>query len=1062
MNEKQKADNSVWYLKERAKELECLYKIEELLLDPDAELAVVCRGIMKAMPPAWQHPDKCRIRISLNGDIYTSPDFLETPWALSVEIFVSGVTIGKIGVFYIDETPAEDFGPFLKHEAKLLETIAERLANFIGYQRMRRLFLERKASSGQPLTEKKNEWQILLELLRKTDRLLFFRISHKMLNHLCWIGVEKAQKLVQYYTEDDRGAEEEIDENRPFKKKSLLRPSDFLSDETFKFAADHLGADEISSFIQRWIQQEKLSFLLKAVINLNTPIAEVVEAINRYQRIAPEGAEIPNPTKSGVLATLIRRFFSEQLEFINIAKNYAEVSDFFDLVNHVIFMPDSYGKLGGKSAGLFLAAQVLKRCCKDKKLLSDFKVPKTWYITSDAILTFSNLNNFEEVIEQKYKEIYQVRIEYPNIVQTFKNASFPPEIIQGLSMALDDFKDSPLVVRSSSLLEDRMGSAFSGKYKSLFLANQGTKEARLDALLDAVAEVYASVFGPDPIEYRAERGLLDFHEEMGIMIQEVVGTRVGKYYLPAYAGVAFSKNEFRWSPRIKREDGLVRLVPGLGTRAVDRLSDDYPVLVSPGQPGLRVNVTPDEISRYSPHKTDVINLDDNSFETIDVLELLREMGSDYPAFDQVFSIIKDHHIQAATGIGFDFNPKDLVVTFDGLFTNTPFLGRMQMILKTLEDKLGTPVDIEFASDGRDFYLLQCRPQSQTDENKAVPIPRDIAQERIIFSANKFVSNGRVPDITHIVYVDPQRYSELQDRATMLAVGRAISKLNKLLPKRQFILIGPGRWGSRGDIKLGVNVTYSDINNTAVLIEVARKSGNYVPDLSFGTHFFQDLVEASIRYLPLYPDDPGIIFNENFLKLSPNLLPEILNEFTYLCDTIHLIDIPAVTDGRVLQILMNADLSEAVGILTQPKMANDPSESKRKSGSDMPSDSYWPWRLRMAEHIASQLDADRFGVKGFYLFGSTKTGAAGPGSDIDVLVHFIGTPDQEKILVAWLEAWSLCLDQINFLQTGYRSNGLLDFHIITDEDIARKTSWAVKIGAITDPARPLAMKKKPQI
>ena len=86
-----------------------------------------------------------------------------------------------------------------------------------------------------------------------------------------------------------------------------------------------------------------------------------------------------------------------------------------------------------------------------------------------------------------------------------------------------------------------------------------------------------------------------------------------------------------------------------------------------------------------------------------------------------------------------------------------------------------------------------------------------------------------------------------------------------------MLIGPGRWGSRGDIKLGVSVSYSDINNTAMLLEVARKRGNYVPDLSFGTHFFQDLVESDIKYLPLYPDDPGVVFNEAFLLGAPNLL-----------------------------------------------------------------------------------------------------------------------------------------------------------------------------------------------
>ena len=141
--------------------------------------------------------------------------------------------------------------------------------------------------------------------------------------------------------------------------------------------------------------------------------------------------------------------------------------------------------------------------------------------------------------------------------------------------------------------------------------------------MDAIAEVYASIFGPDPIEYRAERGLLDVHEEMGIMIQEVVGSRVGRYFLPTFAGVAFSNNEFRWSPRIRREDGLVRLVPGLGTRAVDRVGDDYPVLLAPGQPGLRVNVTADEVVRYAPRRVDVINLETRRFETIEMETLLQ-------------------------------------------------------------------------------------------------------------------------------------------------------------------------------------------------------------------------------------------------------------------------------------------------------------------------------------------------------------------------------------------------------------------------------------------------------
>ena len=318
------------------------------------------------------------------------------------------------------------------------------------------------------------------------------------------------------------------------------------------------------------------------------------------------------------------------MAFVTTAKRFIEVDDFFDLVNRMIFMPRSHGRLGGKSAGMFLAGQILKKSGEHRDLLGSVKLPQTWFVTSDAILSFIRHNNLEEVLDQKYVDIDQVRLEYPHLVQVFKRSYFPAEIVEGLSLVLDETEGRPLIVRSSSLLEDRWGAAFSGKYKSLFLANEGSKDTRLAQLLDAIAEVYASTFGPDPIEYRAERGLIDVHEEMAIMIQEVVGSRVGRYFLPAFSGVAFTRNEFRWSARVRREDGLVRLVPGLGTRAVDRLKDDYPVLLAPGQPNLRVNVTVDEIVRYSPKKVDVINVETGQFETVEMRDLLREFGDQYP------------------------------------------------------------------------------------------------------------------------------------------------------------------------------------------------------------------------------------------------------------------------------------------------------------------------------------------------------------------------------------------------------------------------------------------------
>jgi predicted nucleotidyltransferase len=705
---------------------------------------------------------------------------------------------------------------------------------------------------------------------------------------------------------------------------------------------------------------------------------------------------------------------------------------------------------------LYLATQILKKKASDNELLANVKVPKTYYITSDVLLHFMRHNNFDEVVEQKYKPINQVRFEYPHIVQTFKNAHFPPDVVNGLSAALDDLGDQPLIVRSSSILEDRIGAVFSGKYKSLFVANQGSKQQKLDALLDAVAEVYASTFGPDPIEYRAERNLIDFGEEMGIMIEQVVGTHVGKYFVPSFAGVAFSKNEFRWSPRIKREDGLIRLVPGLGTRAVDRLSDDYPVLIAPGQPGLRANASPDETARYSPKEIDVINLSNNTFETISIQDFMREVGEELPGVENMVSIFKDDFLRIPSGLNIDYDRDNLIVTFEGLTQRTSFVNRVKAILDTLEETLGTPVDIEFASDGRYLYLLQCRSQSYSEMTAPAPIPKDIPENRIIFSANKYISNGRTPDVTHIVYVDPIKYQELPDRAAMADVGRVVGRLNKLLPKHQFVLMGPGRWGSRGDIKLGVSVTYSDINNTAALIEIARKKGNYVPDLSFGTHFFQDLVEADIRYLPLYPDEEDIIFNERFLLGSTNVLTDLVPEYAQLAEVIRVIDIPGCSNGDVLHILLNADLDEGMGFLAPP--SHDIPKT-RPSADVQPTvgEQFWRWRLLMAERIAASLDPERFGVEGFYVFGSTKNALAGPASDIDLLIHFRGNPRQLELLQDWLEGWSLCLDESNYLQTGYRTVGLLDVHIITDEDMAKKSSWAAKINAATDAARPLQMK-----
>ncbi|PLX24123.1 MAG: pyruvate, phosphate dikinase [Ignavibacteria bacterium] len=1052
MKNKEKSLGDLLYaLGERAKELNCLYHVEEVLARPETMLEEIFAEVIKAIPPGWQFPDICRARITFGGRSHTSVDFVETPWRLAADIMVHEKAEGRLEVFYTREVGPADEGPFLQDERKLINTITDRLGHHIQHQRMRNVFSEWQSLKEQLAEKKREEWKVILQMLRRTDQNLYTSISRKMLNRLCWAGIKNACDLMQRFGSKDNDQDDVFGESNVPRQREQLHHFITSSDEIYQIAAENLGEDEILSLIQKWIKDDKASFLVNTVENQHTSLSEIVDAIARYYHIFPEGIDLSPATEKGLRVSLIRRFFTDQLPYINVAKHFLDAHDFFELTKRTIFHQKSHGKLGGKSSGLFLAWHIIRKEAEASGRFQNVRIPKTRYITSDGILNFIHYNNLEEVFNQKYLDIEQVREEYPSIIQVFKNSYFSPEVIKGLSMALDEFGDNPLIVRSSSLLEDSMSAAFSGKYKSLFLANAGTKAQNLAALLDAIAEVYASTFGPDPIEYRAERGLLDFHEEMGIMIQEVVGTRVGKYLMPAWSGVAFSNNEFRWSPRIKREDGLIRLVPGLGTRAVDRIGDDYPVLLAPGQPNLRVNITPDEIVRYSPKKIDVINLEKETFETIDILDLLRESGNDYPAINTLVSQYDGDMIRQPFGFDLDFENDVYAVTFNGLISNTGFVKEIHEMLTLLQEKLNTPVDIEFASDGQNLYLLQCRPQSFTRHNIPSPIPQDIPRENTIFTANRYISNGTLPDVTHIVYVDPIRYSELRDRIDLVTIGRIVGKLNKLLPKRQFILMGPGRWGSRGDIKLGVSVTYSDINNTSLLVEIAREQGGYLPDLSFGTHFFQDLVEASIRYLPVYPDEPSVQFNEAFIKRSRNILPDILPDYANYADCVFVVDVPASTEDKVLHVLMNAELEQAIGYLDEPSNGT-PEAPEATAPRQRTPDDHWEWRLRMTERIAADLDLDRYGVKALYVFGSTKNGTAGPSSDIDILVHVDSTDEQMACLDNWFRGCGMSMAEMNFLRTGYTSDNLLDVHYVTDDDIANRSSYAVKIDAITDAAR----------
>ena len=900
----------------QSRELQAIFAIAALLTREDLSLTQILQVVAEALPKGFKHEEVCQARIHFWGECFETKGFTPSPWTLRAPIVVRGETLGEVEVVYLENRSSRAPGnPFHLDQKKLVDLTAQKLGQ-LAEVRIAQHGGEHVPPPAPPAPAQKPEWRYILDLLTEIDPALHHRLIRRLMNHATKVGVPGVQKMIALFDPAiyAQGEASSHGSNAPLPKRDMatmvktFREIEDIASIVFQDA-------DLTALLKQWMRQDKLGFLAIATEKRDIPLVEITEIVDRFCRETNEAVPaLASQDDQNVRVALIRRFLTENLKFIGIAKRHLSVYDFGKILNHVVGPAQGNGKLGGKAAGLILGARILKRMGSGNAMVESVKTPKTWYITSDGIYNFLRHNSLEDLWSLKFSPVEEVRQTFPYLEQAFKNSFFSPEMYQQIQFAMDDLGEGPVIVRSSSLLEDSEGMAFSGKYRSLFLANVGSREDRLEALMDAVCEVYASVFGPDPIQYRAERGLLDFVEEMGIIIQKVVGRQVGRYFFPAFAGVAFSHNEYRWSPRLKREDGIVRMVAGLGTRAVDRLGNDFPFMLSPGQPKIRVNVTPEQVTHYAQSHMDVINLETGRFETHAVEDLLKEAGDDYPLLEQIVSVLEDGFLKKPMKGMVSAAKDDLVVTFAGLVERTDFVPQIRAILAILQEALGTAVDMEFAHDGANLYLLQCRPQSRMEEEGLMQMPTKVPFDHKIFSASKFITNGYVPDIRYIVYVDPEEYRKIPDLADLLSIADAVNRLNGLLPRRKFILMGPGRWGSRGDVTLGVGITYSGINNTSLLVEIARKKGNYVPDLSFGTHFFQDLVEAKIHYLALYPDDEGNLFNEDFLANSPSVLTQLLPEHMRLEKAVRVIDVEQIWPGCRLEVVMDGNTDRALGYI----------------------------------------------------------------------------------------------------------------------------------------------------
>ena len=645
------------------------------------------------------------------------------------------------------------------------------------------------------------------------------------------------------------------------------------------------------------------------------PLDILVEQALRISRLPEEEQQAYEATLEEIKVVLIRHMISDQLGYIKIAKQWFTLPDLLDIRERKI----GSGKIGGKAAGMLLAKSILS-AVGDEDIKAHLRIPESYFLAADVMYAFMAHNDLMRWTNQKYKSEEEIRAEYPGLRDEYLAGEFPPDVKEELQYILHKLKNKPLIVRSSSLLEDNFGTSFAGKYESHFCANQGTPEENYHDFESAIIKVYASALSAEPLLYRRSKDLQDYDERIAVLIQAVQGERVGDYYFPHAAGVGFSQNLYRWSPQIERDAGFLRLVWGLGTRAVDRVGNDYPRLVALSHPLLHSQSDPRALNRYSQKLVDLINLEKNEFTSLPVEDVLEPK---YPILRYVAQSYRDGYLSPIRSTMINTEHSELVVNMDQLLRRTPLAERMRHILTTLQEYYKSPVDMEFtvrivdpgaSTPEIDICILQCRPQSLLQETE-VEIPKHLPEEDILFATNQVLPHGQINNIRYVVFVTPEGYFGLPSEYARIQLGRAIGRLNARLSGEQFICIGPGRWGTSTP-DLGVSIGYSDIYNTKALIELSGEGVGTAPEPSFGTHFFQDLLEASIYPLAINFDDEDMAFRREFFYQPQNQLLKFLPEEEDLLDTLRVIQVADYRPRHHMELIMDGEAGRAVAYLQE--------------------------------------------------------------------------------------------------------------------------------------------------
>ncbi len=620
-------------------------------------------------------------------------------------------------------------------------------------------------------------------------------------------------------------------------------------------------------------------------------------------------------TNYAIFKRLLRMVITRDEQLLKLAIKYFDLHDIVDIGKRMI----GTGLIGGKSVGMLLAQSIIKK--SDKKLAQLLEHHDSFFVGADVFYTYLIRNKCWWIrrrlnMENNFESADQAR-------KLLLEGEFPQDIIDQFKEMLKYFGQSPIIVRSSSLLEDAYGNSFSGKYESVFCTNQGTPEDRLTNFVNAVRTVYASTVSKEALAYRSHWDLLKKDEQMALLVQRVSGSIYGDQYFPQIAGVGFSFNPFVWDKEIDPESGMLRLVFGLGTRAVDRIENDYTRIVALNSPMKHPETTPGDLRKYTQHFADILDLANNSLVTRE----FKDIATKIPEFPiHIFASQDDELMRLKS----ELNRDDIfswILTFKHLLADKSFVESMRSILRILQQAYNYPVDIEFTANFLDeenfrVNLLQCRPFQVKGNILSVDEPQSIpAQQVILETRGPVIGSSRAITIDRIIYVVPEIYGKMK-QSDRYSVARLIGQLTHLKDdtgQLTVMLIGPGRWATTTP-ELGVPVSFAEISKVSILCEVAAMHETLVPEISLGTHFFNDLVEMDMLYIALSPQKQGCTINRKFFDEQTNILSNIISYSEVREDAVRVIDSKTIREN--VSICLHADVlkQKAVCYLSGPGLS----------------------------------------------------------------------------------------------------------------------------------------------